>query len=362
MNAELTARFRKQFSSGFSVETDVRMAADRFSLTVLFGPSGCGKTTTLRCLAGLERPEEGRISIGDTTWFDSAREIFLPPQRRGIGYLFQDYALFPHLTARDNIGFGLERLPHEERTRRIDAMLDLFELDGLAGRFPHQVSGGEQQRIALARVLVLRPRLLLLDEPLAALDQPIREQLRPKLRSLLAQFSIPVILITHDRAEAMALADEVIVLDQGKVRQRGPVAGVFSHPAGVEVARIVGTENVLPGRIERVEGGLATVEVGSQHLVAVAPSTPGNQVFVCIRAEEVVLHKGPLDQISPRNRLSGIIQSITLEGPLTRVFLDCGFELQALITKTAREEMGLASGQTVTVLVKAPSVHLIGRS
>jgi molybdate transport system ATP-binding protein len=187
--------------------------------------------------------------------------VYLTPQQRRIGYLFQEYALFPHLTVGGNIADGLRGVPRTERRRLVGEMLGLFRLGGLEDRYPNQVSGGEQQRIALARVLVRRPRLLLLDEPLSALDQPTREQLRPELRRVLVEFGIPVVLVTHDRTEAVALADHLIVLDHGRVRQQGAAEEVFNRPADVGLARIVGMENVQPGRVLHADGGLATVAV-----------------------------------------------------------------------------------------------------
>jgi molybdate transport system ATP-binding protein len=241
-------------------------------------------------------------------------------------------------------------------------MLDLFQLTGLEKRYPSQVSGGEQRRIALARALVRRPRVLLLDEPLSALDQPTREQLRPQLRHLLVQFGIPVVLVTHDRIEAMALADHLIVLDRGRVRQQGTVVEVFNRPADVEVARIVGVENVQPGRVVHTEEGLATLSVGGSQLLALAPTSPVEQVYVCIRAEEVVLQQGSSNHSSPRNRLAGVVSSLAPEGPLVRVALDCGFPLQALVTRTACDELELREGAAITALVKVPCVHVIARS
>jgi molybdate transport system ATP-binding protein len=362
MSSELTARFEKRFPGGPVIQADLERPTDHFSITVLFGPSGSGKTTTLRCLAGLERPEQGQIRFGATTWFDAAGGVFLSPQRRGIGYLFQDYALFPHLTVAGNIAYGLWGLSRSEQRRRVAEILHLFQLTGLEDRYPYQVSGGEQQRIALARVLVRRPRLLLLDEPLSALDLPTREQLRPGLRRLLVQFGIPVVLVTHDRIEAMALADHLIVLDRGRVRQQGAVEEVFNRPLDVEVARIVGMGNVQPGRVVKTEEGLSTVAVGTTQLLAVAPAPNVEQVYVCIHSEEVFLQKGVADHASHRNRLAGIIGSLTPEGPLVRVALDCGFPLLALVTRTACNELELREGEAVTALVKALSVHLIARN
>jgi molybdate transport system ATP-binding protein len=240
-------------------------------------------------------------------------------------------------------------------------MLDLFQLAGLENRYPQQASGGEQQRIALARVLVRRPRLLLLDEPLSALDQPTREQLRPELRRLLVRFGIPVVLVTHDRIESMALADHLIIMEHGKVRQQGLVEEVFNRPADVEVARIVGMVNVQPGRVEETTDGLSRVRVGRTQLFALPPVPPAEEVFICIRPEEIVLQKGIVDRASPRNRLPGTVGSLTPDGPLIRVALDCGFPLISLITRIARTELDLREGEPIIVLVKASSIHLIAR-
>jgi molybdate transport system ATP-binding protein len=241
-------------------------------------------------------------------------------------------------------------------------MLDRFQLAGLANRYPQQASGGEQQRIALARVLARRPRLLLLDEPLSALDQPTREQLRPELRGMLVQFGTPVVLVTHDRIEATALADYLIVLDHGKVLQQGLVDEVFSRPADAEVARIVGMANVLPGRVEETVDGVSRVAVGQTHLFAVASAPPGEEVLVCIRPEDIILQRGTADQASARNRLPGKVRSVTPEGPLMRVALDCGFPLVSLVTRMACDVLALREGEHLAAVIKAASIHLIART
>jgi molybdate transport system ATP-binding protein len=360
MSTDLEARFLKRFPGGAAVEADLRLPADRFSISALFGPSGCGKTTTLRCLAGLERPDEGRITFASTTWFEAQRRVLLTPQQRDVGYLFQERALFPHLSVAGNVAFGLSGLPRGERGRRVGAILDLLGLADLQDRYTHQLSGGEQQRVALARVLVRRPRLLLLDEPLSALDSPAREQLRPELRRLLAGFGVPVVLVTHDRVEALALADHLVVLDRGRVRQQGPAAEVFTRPADVAVARIVGVETVQPGRVVRVEGQTATVEVGSARLSAPALTSSTAEVHVCIRGEAVAVH--PSAAPGGGNRLPGKVRSVVPEGPLVRVALDCGFPLVALVPRAECDGIGLREECTVIAHVKEQAVHLVPRA
>jgi molybdate transport system ATP-binding protein len=361
MSSGLTAAFERRFPGGPVVRVAVWLPTDTFSVTVLFGPSGSGKTTALRCLAGLDRPDAGHIGFGGETWFDAARRVHLPPQRRGVGYLSQEYALFPHLTVAGNIAYGLGGVGAAERQRRVREVAELFGLTGLEGRYPRQVSGGQQQRVALARALVRRPRLLLLDEPLSALDAPTRGQLRLELRRLLAGLRVPTLLVTHDRVEALALGDAVVVLDGGRARQSGPAAEVFARPADAAVARIVGVETVEPARVLEAAGGLATVTVGGARLAAVAPDANAGEVYACIRAEDVVLAKGDVAPGGTRNRLVGPVRALVREGPLVRVSLDCGFPLTALVSRQACLELGLREGLEVTALVEAPAVRLVPR-
>jgi molybdate transport system ATP-binding protein len=243
---------------------------------------------------------------------------------------------------------------------RVADILDLFGLSGLEGRYPHEVSGGQQQRVALARVLVRRPRLLLLDEPLSALDAPTREQLRPELRRLLTGFGVPVVLVTHDRVEAMALADHLIVLDQGKVCQQGPASEVFNRPASLAVARVVGMETVQAGKVLRVQDGLATVAVGRTQLVAPAFGTLPEHVWACIRGEDVLVQPESTEP-GPGNRLDGLVLSMTPEGPLVRVSLDCGFPLIALVNRLTCAELGLHEGGRIAALIQVSAVHLMSR-
>lgn len=360
----LSADIEKRYPGGATIRAALDRPTDQFTVTILFGPSGCGKTTLLRCLAGLERPERGSIRYADETWLDASAGVFVPPQRRGIGFLFQDYALFPHMNVAANIAHGLHHSSRSERHRRVAEMLDMLQLAGMARRYPHQLSGGEQQRVALARAIVRKPRLLLLDEPLSALDAPTREQLRRELRRLLSAFAIPCFVVTHDRLEALALGDHLMVLDRGTVRQSGPLGEVFSRPVDAHVAQMVGIETILPARIVRVEKGLATLAIGdgSMQLVAVAPLVPGGDLLVCIRGDDVAIHTGADSGGSARNHLHARVSSIDYEGALVRVTLDCGFRLVATITRQASEELALRVGKEVIARIKATAIHLIIRS
>ena len=360
-NPVLTATFRKQFPGGPEIfADDLRIGG---GITVLFGASGSGKTTMLRCLAGLEIPDEGKIMFGHDTWYQKSGNILLPPRNRGVGFVPQDYALFPHLTVAGNVSYGLNELSAAERASRVAETLRWLGLDGLDHRLPHELSGGQQQRVALARAVVRRPRLLLLDEPLAALDTPTRLRLRGELRQLLRQLGIPTILVTHDRYEALALGDQMVILANGHIQQSGPVSEVFNRPDNLAVAHIAGTETILPARVLKVADGIVTVAVGDVKLVAVAASFPAEatEAHVCIRADDVMLAADALPEASARNRFSATVVAVEREGPLLRVELDCGFPLKALLTPQAAAEMKLQPRAAVGVLIKAPHIHLISR-
>jgi molybdate transport system ATP-binding protein len=317
--------------------------------TVLFGPSGSGKSTLLRCLAGLETQLVGSIRFGGETWFDATRRILQPPQQRRVGFLFQNYALFPHCTVRQNVGFANPSAAGE--------LLAAFGLEPLADRFPRELSGGQQQKVALARALAARPQLLLLDEPLSALDAASRRTTRDELRLRLRNAGIPAFLVTHDRDDVLALGDTLVVLDGGRVLQVGPVAEVLAKPASTTVAALVGVETLSPGTITARDAGLVTVRVGTAMLTAVSELT-GGDVYVSIRGEDVTIVR-TAGSTTARNRLAGTVVAIAADGVLLRVEMDVGFRLTALVTRPAAAELGLAPGTPVTALVKAPAVHLI---
>ena len=366
----LTVRTGQRFAGGFNLSPSLEVELLPGSMLVLFGPSGAGKTTILRQIAGLERPDEGTIRFGADVWCDVARQRWRPPQERRVGVVFQEPTLFPHLTVRDNIRYGLghrgriSSLSGENRDpTRVAALLGVADLEN---RYPRALSGGEAQRIALARALAPGPRLLLLDEPFAALDAPARLRLRRDVRTLLHTTGTPAVFVTHDRMEALAMGDAVAVVIGGRVRQIGPVSDVFSRPSDIDVAASLGIEAVLPGRVVGSSGGVLEVSV-EQVILHVAERdaiAPGSDVYACIRAEDVTLETRSPDQrsqASTRNHLPARVVAITAEGPIDRVSLDCGFPLDALITRRSRDELNLARDMRVIAAIKATSVHLVPR-
>jgi molybdate transport system ATP-binding protein len=357
----LTVDIERQFKKGPLIAGKMSIPNDVPEVTVLFGPSGSGKTTILRCIAGLERPDTGRVEFGSEVWSDAATGTWMKPQDRRVGLLHQDYALFPKRTVAGNVGYGLRKESSEKRRAKVEGLLRLFGLTDIADRRARILSGGQQQRVALARALAPSPRLLLLDEPLSALDAPSREALGIELRRLLTFSGIPSILVTHDRSEALSLGDRMAVVIDGRIRQIGAVEDVFSRPTDPAIAQAVGVENVVPARVTGRAEGILLIEAGGRQLAAVDPGIDTQNVLACIRAEEVILRPGDDSMDSARNHLAATIVEVVRSGPLFRVVLDCGFSLAALVTVQARDELNLSPGTRVTALVKAPSVHCVPR-
>ena len=352
----------------------LRWSAGEFSLaldavfggrvTGLFGISGAGKSSVVEIVAGLRRPTAGRVTLGEVALTDVARGLHLAPERRGIGYVPQDGALFPHLTVEGNLRFAERRAPSGGRAARRGQVCALLEIAPLLPRPVGGLSGGERQRVALARALVSAPRLLLLDEPLAALDAARKAAILPYLRRIRDEFHLPMLYVSHAPREMIALCDDMAVLAGGRLLQQGSVEEVFRRPANLEVARIVGVETVCPGRVLGGEGGLVAVAVGAARLIGLADQLPAGtvEVLVNIRAEDVVLvRETDALHTSARNRWRGIVRSVEREGPTVRVEIDCGFPLVALLTRQAAEELELAPGARIGALVKAPHVHLVPR-
>jgi iron(III) transport system ATP-binding protein len=280
-------------------------AVDEVSFTVadgefltLLGPSGCGKSTTLGALAGLDHPEGGRIALGNRVFFDAARDVYVPAEQREIGLVFQSYALWPHMTVRENLDFPLKlrKIARAERTRRIEETLDLVEMGAYADRYPHALSGGQQQRVALARTLVYRPSLLLLDEPLSNLDAKLRERARTWLRHLQSQVRVTTVYVTHDQSEALALSDRIAVMNQGRIAQLADPYTIYDRPADPFVADFIGSSNFFCGIARERQNGRIRVELsGGSSLFASAPKVvdAGRAVSVAVRPERIRLTDAP---------------------------------------------------------------------
>jgi len=290
----------------FAAVDNVDLAIYKGEMFALVGASGCGKTTLLRMLAGFARQTHGRISIDGVEMSD------VPPHERPVNMMFQSYALFPHMTVERNVGYGIKRLPLDRQTRerRIREALDMVQLGHLRNRKPHQLSGGQRQRVALARALIRRPKVLLLDEPLSALDKKLREKTQFELMDLQHQVGITFIVVTHDQDEAMALATRIAVMDRGRVVQVGTPADIYEFPRSRFVADFVGTTNLFEGTVAACEPGLITVrctETGCDLLVDdVGRFTPGQQVWVALRPEKIRLSKEPATT-GRTNQLKGTV-------------------------------------------------------
>lgn len=266
-------------------------------VVALLGPSGSGKTTLLRAIAGLEVPHAGSIAIGDKVFFDPTRKIDLPAEKRGLGLVFQSYALWPHRTVFDNVGYGLKlrNTPPAEIKTRVDKTLGQIGLGHLGERFPHQLSGGQQQRVAIARALVYEPPVILLDEPLSNLDAKLREEARAWLRTLIVTLGLSAIHVTHDQVEAMAIADKVVLLDGGTIAQEGPPTALYNDPATQFTAEFMGSNNRLDGKLVEVSGDKATMDVFGEKITGLArtKAAPGSKAVGIIRLERVHCSTSP---------------------------------------------------------------------
>ncbi len=350
---------------------DVAFRTHNGEMLALFGPSGTGKSLTLRCVAGLLRPEAGRIVLNGRVLFDAAAGVDVPPRARRMGYVPQHYALFPHLTVADNIAYGLAGWPPARRRARVAEMVRLMRLDRLETRRPHQLSGGQQQRVALARALVTEPEVLLLDEPFAALDGPIRGRLQNELLAVQRRFHIPTLLVTHDLAEAYALSDRMAVLEGGRVLQVGPKDEVLRRPATRAVARFVGTKNIFDGRVVDATSEGVTIAWGN-HLIQTRATGPtvGQRVTFCIRPEEVMIVRPdrPLRPGLRENVLDGRLVREIDRGATHTLFFKADelsgrdYDLEILLPHHARQRLGMTVGQAMAVSLKRRAIHVIPES
>ena len=364
----LAVRLRKRFPSnqGTSFTLEVSFAVPA-GFTILFGPSGAGKTTLLDCIAGLQTPDEGDIAIGETVLFDAQARKNLPPNRRSVGYLLQSLALFPHMTVEQNVDYGLAALKNSEREARCREILESFRIAALVQRRPGEISGGERQRVALARALVARPRVLLLDEPLTALDAVTKARIVNDLRAWNQRHQIPVLYVTHDREEVFAFADTVIVMEGGRVVAQGPPHDVLNRPQSETVAQLAGFENIFDcsAVASHPEQGTMTCRITGSALQIEVPLTrvdPSQPLQVGIRAGDILLASVAPQGLSARNVLYGSITSVEQRDMTVIAKVDCGAEFEVHLTPGACQSLRLQPGAKVWVVVKTYSCHALQKS
>lgn len=338
------------------VSIDVR----RGEFTVLLGPSGCGKTTLLRCIAGLERPESGRIEILGRTVFDGRQRINVRTERRGLNMIFQSYALWPHMTAAANVAYPLRcrKFPKQEVNERVQQALESVGIGDLGQQYPAQMSGGQQQRVALARAIVTNSELVLFDEPLSNVDAKVREQLRFELMSMQHDLGFSALYVTHDQTEAMELATSIVVLEKGKIAQHGTPQDIYLRPRSRYVAGFIGTINELSGVVESVDAGVATVstDVGPLRARSMAPGVDaGAEVSVVFRPEHTVLQLP--DAPAGENVWQGTVRTSFFSGSHTEVVVDGGDSVFRVWSGAVDH---LAPGDPVSVHVNAAHLRVIG--
>jgi molybdate transport system ATP-binding protein len=369
-NASLTARIQKTFPSNervFNLEVEFTAAP---GFTILFGPSGSGKTTVLNCVAGLNTPDAGRITVGDRVLFDAQTKISVSVSKRKIGYVLQDLALFPHLTVEENTEYGLAHLARSAREQQALDILREFHIDHLRNQRPTKISGGERQRVALARSLVTDPCALLLDEPLAALDAATKSNIIDDLRQWNIQHPIPILYVTHGREEVIALGERVLILEQGRIIAQGTPHEVLRAPLQETVAQLAGFENIFDASVWLVHEDRGTItcrlpgtKAGTFVLLEtpLINAQPGTHLRVGIRAGDILLAIAKPEGLSARNVLPGRLVSLEKRDMVIFARVDCGVEMQVQLTLAARDALRLAEGQQVWLVIKTYSCHLMQR-
>ena len=365
LSEPLIARVRKSLSgergSEFTLDVDLAVSP---GFTILFGASGAGKTTLLDCIAGLQTPDQGMIAIGQSVLFNSQSRLNLPPSRRSVAYLLQSLALFPHMTVEQNVQYGLASLRKDGRETRGGEVLESFHISALLKRRPSEISAGERQRVALARALVTRPRVLLLDEPLTALDAVTKARILDDLRTWNRRHQIPILYVTHDREEVFALGESAIVLDDGHVVAQGSPHEVMQRPQSETVAQLAGFENIFDGSVTgshpeygtmtcRIAGSALELEVPLSRVSASLPLRVG------IRAGDILLASSKPQGLSARNVLDGTIASLEQRDMKVVAIVHCGAVFQVHITLGARESLQLESGSRVWMVIKTYSCHVL---
>jgi molybdate transport system ATP-binding protein len=362
----LTAQVRVQRGgaspAAFVLDTSVAVPS---GITILFGPSGAGKSTLLDCIAGLLRPTAGRIAVSDSVLFDSSDGVNLPPQRRRVAYVFQSLALFPRMSVEENVAYGLADTPDARRAERVDLILTAFRVAHLRSRKPGEISGGEQQRVALARSLVTLPQALLLDEPLSGLDAELKTSIVEDLRFWNQTQRIPILYVTHSRDEVDALAERVIAIEHGRVIGQGHPREVLDAPRRSRLAQAAGFENLLDATVVSLRAGDGVMSVrladtAAEIEVPLSYAALDDRVRIAIRAGDIMLATQYPSGLSARNVLTGQIESMEQRGTLVAVRVNCNrAALMSHVTPGALRSLELSTGKTVWVVLKTHSCHLV---
>lgn len=358
---ELAVRVRKKLFGGFTLDAEFQASP---GFTILFGPSGAGKTTLLHCVAGLHSPDAGRVTLGGRVLFDSQSRIDVPVRHRAVGYLFQTLALFPHLTVEQNVDYGIVKIPPRERRERTSSILESFRLAHLRRRKPGEISGGERQRVALARSLVTDPAVLLLDEPLSALDAATKSSIIEDLRAWNSARGIPILYVTHSPAEAFALGERVIALASGRVLAQGTPQQVLEAPRHETIAQLAGFENIFDATVAsmradhgtmrcRLKGSAVELEVPLGGVEAGLP------VRIAIRAGDIIAASDRPRGLSARNAFQGNLVSLERRGVMVIALVESGVTFEVHLTPDACEELRLQAGRQVWLVIKTYSCHLV---
>jgi molybdate transport system ATP-binding protein len=363
LHKRIAARSQEHQPKHFVLDVEFRVKP---GFTILFGASGAGKTTLLDCIAGLATADAGRVAVGDRVLLDTAQALDLPPAKRRVGYVFQDLALFPHMTIEQNVDYGLAQLRRSERRDRSAAILMALRIDTMSRRKPREISGGERQRVALARTLVTDPEVLLLDEPLAALDAPTKARILDDLRAWNQDHRIPILYVTHSREEVFALGEHAIVMDAGHILAQGTPHDVLNAPRQEFIAQLAGFENIFDAIVESLHADRGTMTCslrgrGSSVLLEtpLVRADVGALLRVGIRAGDILLAIAPPVGLSARNVIPGRIVALEQHDVIISATVDCGVEMKVHLTLAARDALEVQPAREVWLVIKTHSCHLM---